>query len=65
MLIEKWSLDLPIPDKDIESLGELEMRDYDFLVEETKEMQKYLFPSLNDSVENEADPKANTADSNA
>ena len=65
MLIEDWSFEFAIPNINLDSLDELEMRDYDFLVEETKEMQKYLFPSLNDSVENEADPKANTADSNA
>ena len=63
MLIESWTLNLPIPNTDIESLGELEMRDYDALVEETKEAQKYLFPTLADTVENETNPKAPTADS--
>jgi len=64
MMIEDWSIDLPIPSIKIESLGELEMRDYDALVDETKEAQKYLFPSLSDSVENENDPKAITENSN-
>lgn len=65
MLIESWTFDLPIPNVDISSLGELEMLDYDTLVEETKEAQKYLFPSLGETVENEADPKAITENSNA
>jgi hypothetical protein len=64
MMIEDWSFDLPIPSTKIDSLGELEMRDYDALVDETKEAQKYLFPSLNDSVENEKDPKAISENSN-
>ena len=37
------------------------MRDYDALIEETSEAQKYLFPSIADSPENEANPKAITA----
>lgn len=64
MMIEDWSFDLVIPSVKIDTLGELEMRDYDALVEETKEAQKYLFPSLGDSVENESDPKATTENSN-
>jgi hypothetical protein len=63
MMIEEWSLNLPIPSIKIESLGELEMRDYDALVEETKEAQTYLFPTLADTPENEQDPKATTANS--
>lgn len=64
MLIEEWSFDLLIPSVKIESLEELEMADYDFLVEQTKEAQKALFPSLTESDDNAADPKATTADSN-
>jgi hypothetical protein len=41
------------------------MKDYDALVEETKDAQKYLFPNLSETDENEADPKAPTANSNA
>jgi len=41
-------------------LGELTMEDYDFLVEETKEAQKSLFPKLGKTDETEADPKALT-----
>jgi hypothetical protein len=65
MLVEDWSFDLLIPAVKIDNLDELEMKDYDALVEETKDAQKYLFPNLADTDENEADPKALTADSNA
>lgn len=65
MLVEDWSFDLLIPAVKLDNLDELEMKDYDALVEETKDAQKYLFPNLADTDENEADPKAPTADSNA
>lgn len=65
MMIEDWSFDLPIPSLKIDSLGELEMRDYDALVEATKDAQSYLFPSLAETTENETDPKATGANSNA
>jgi hypothetical protein len=65
MLVEDWSFDLLIPAVKIDNLDELEMKDYDALVEETKDAQKYLFPNLADTDDNEADPKALTADSNA
>lgn len=65
VLIEDWSFDLPIPSVKISSVDELEMKDYDYLVEQTKDAQKTLFPSLADTTENQNDPKANTADSNA
>lgn len=64
MMIQEWSLDLPLPSIKIDSLGELEMRDYDALVDETKEAQSYLFPSLAETVENEQDPKAIGENSN-
>jgi hypothetical protein len=63
MLIEDWSFDFAIPNINLDSLDELEMRDYDALIEETSEAQKYLFPSITDTPANEADPKAITADS--
>ena len=65
MLIEDWSLDLLIPALKIENLDELEMKDYDALVDATKDAQKYLFPSLGETPENEQDPKAGTDNSNA
>lgn len=64
MMIEDWSFDLVIPSVKIDTLGELEMRDYDALVDATKEAQSYLFPSLADTQENENDPKAITENSN-
>jgi len=65
MLIEDWSLDLLIPALKIDNFDELEMADYDALVDATKDAQKYLFPSLGDTPENEQDPKAGTDNSNA
>jgi hypothetical protein len=63
MLIEDWSFDLVIPAIKIDSLDELEMKDYDFLVEETKEAQKFLFPNLAETEETAQDPKALSVDS--
>ena len=63
MLVEEWSFDLIIPSVKIESIEELEMADYDYLIEQTKDAQKALFPSLMESDDNSADPKAITADS--
>ena len=65
MLIEEWSLPIPVPALKAESIDELEIVDYDALVEHTKEAQKALFPNLADTPENEADPKAPTENSNA
>jgi len=65
MLIEDWSLDLLIPSLKIDNLDELEMKDYDALVDATKDAQKFLFPSLGDTIENEEDPKAPSDNSNA
>jgi hypothetical protein len=64
MLIEDWSFDLVIPSVKTDTLDELTMADYDALVEHTKEAQKYLFPSIAETEENEKDPKADTANSN-
>lgn len=64
MLIEEWTLTIPIPALKKESMDELEIADYDALVEHTKEAQKALFPNLADTPENEADPKALTENSN-
>lgn len=65
LLVESWSLEAPVPSVSPDSLDEMEIADYDALVEHTKELQKVLFPNLSDSVENENDPKAPTANSNA
>jgi hypothetical protein len=65
MLIEDWSLDLLIPSIKIDNLDELEMKDYDALVDATKDAQKFLFPSLGETIENEADPKAPSDNLNA
>lgn len=65
MLVEDWSFDLIIPSVKMESLDELEMADYDFLVEETKDAQKYLYPNLKETEETVKDPKASSANSNA
>jgi hypothetical protein len=65
MLVEDWSFDFLIPAIKIDNLDELEMKDYDALVDETKEAQKFLFPSLAETPETEADPKAPSGNSNA
>ena len=58
VLIESWSLDLIIPSVRIESIDEMEMADYDFLTDETKEAQKALFPSLGKTDETEKNPES-------
>lgn len=63
MLVEEWSYDLIIPSIKMESLDELEIADYDALVEATADAQKSLFPSLAQNEKNEADPKAPTVNS--
>jgi len=65
MLVETWSFDLIPPSVKLESLDELTMVDYDALVEYTKEAQKYLFPTLAETPQTEADPKAPGENSNA
>ena len=64
-LVKEWSYDLLPPSVKMDSLGELPIADYDALVQATAEGQTYLFPSLAQTLENEADPKADTANSNA
>lgn len=64
VLIESWSFDLLIPSLNIDSLGEMELADYDALQEHSLEAQKTIFPNLGKTVENEQDPKADTANSN-
>lgn len=64
MLVREWSFDLIIPSVKIESLDELEMADYDALVEHTKDAQAYLFPSLSDTPENAANPDSPFDNSN-
>lgn len=64
MMIQDWSFDWIIPSVKIDSLDELDVKDYDFLIEQTKDAQKALFPNLSETPETEADPKATTANSN-
>lgn len=56
MLVESWTLDLPLPSENIGSLDELDVADYDALEEATQEIQNMLFstPAKGDP----ADPKA-------
>ena len=65
MLIEDWSFDLIIPSVKLDSLDELEVADYDFLMEQTKEAQKALYPSLKETEDTAQDPKATSENSNA
>ena len=64
MLVEEWSFDLILPSVRLETLDELSIPDYDALAEATKDAQKALFPSIGKTIENEQDPKADTANSN-
>jgi hypothetical protein len=63
MLIEEWSFEMLIPALKIENIDELEMKDYDFLVEQTKDAQQFLFPALSETEKNDSDPKALTENS--
>lgn len=65
MLIEDWSFESLIPSVKKESLDDLEVADYDFLMEQTKEAQKALYPNLKEDDVNIKDPKASTENSNA
>jgi hypothetical protein len=61
MAIEKWSIDLPLPKDRIASLDELGLSDYDFLVEEAKEINNAIFGVKSASnLENKNDPKVIT-----
>ena len=64
VLVESWTLDLLPPSVKIDSLGELDIADYDRLAEEVNEAMPILFPALAKTVEAEADPKAITESSN-
>ena len=60
IIIDSWSLDLIPPSVKIDSLGELSLADYDALQEEVENIMPALFPRIGKTVENEANPKANT-----
>jgi len=64
-LVKEWSFDLLPPSVKAESLEELSIADYDALVEESADAQEVIFPSFSKTLQNEADPKADTANSNA
>ena len=64
VLIEDWSFDLLIPSVRFESIGEMDIPDYDLVAEHAQEATLVLFPQLRKTVENEADPKVPTADFN-
>lgn len=63
LIITDWSLDLLIPDVQIESLGELDIADYDALAAHAEPALIALFPSLAKTIQNEQDPKVTTASS--
>jgi hypothetical protein len=64
LIVVDWSLDLLIPSVKLESLGELDIADYDALAEHAEPALIALFPSLAKTVQNEQDPKVTTASSN-
>lgn len=49
ILIKSWTLDLIIPSVRIESLGELQIPDYDMLAIECNKSQEILFPDFNNN----------------
>jgi hypothetical protein len=64
VIVEEWSFDdLILPNIKPEILGELEIPDYDALVEEAKSALEVLFPKTGKTIEAEADPKAPTDNS--
>lgn len=64
VLVESWTLELLPPSVKPESIGELEIADYDRLAEEVNDAMPILFPQLAKTVEAEADPKVITENSN-
>lgn len=58
MMVESWSFDGPLPSKDLSALDELELPDYDFLVEATSDAADALFPGLAKTIKNETDPNS-------
>ena len=61
MGIEKWSIDKPLPRDFIGVLDELDLPDYDFLVEQAKEISDAIFGIKSAStLENKNDPKVIT-----
>ena len=63
-LIQEWSFDLLIPSLRIQSLEELDFADIDFLMEYANNAQGVFSSSTEKTLETEADPKADTANSN-
>jgi hypothetical protein len=61
----EWSFDLVPPSIRLASLGELTPKDYDALAEEALKAADYLFPSVQETKENQENPKADSANSNA
>ena len=62
-VIESWSFDFLPPSVKIESLGELTIADYDFLVEESADITAVLFPALAKKEDGKIDPKVPTDNS--
>lgn len=64
IMVESWDLELPIPSVKISVLDEMEMADYDFLTEQTKDAQKVLFPALAENDETVKDVDSPFGNSN-
>lgn len=63
-IIEDWSYDLLIPSVKEDSIEELPIPDYVALMKETDNLTKQLFPDLNDTDENRANPDSPLENSN-
>ena len=64
VLVTEWTLELLPPSVRADSIGDLEIADYDALAKEANDVMPLLFPQLAQTPENEADPKAPTDSSN-
>jgi hypothetical protein len=64
IMVDSWELELPIPSVKISVLDEMEMADYDFLTEQTKDAQKILFPALAETEETTKDVDSPFGNSN-
>lgn len=54
IIIENWSFDLILPSINFKSIGELELNDYDFLMNEATDASKILFGNYTDDKETDS-----------
>jgi hypothetical protein len=64
VMVQDWSYDLLIPSVKLDSLGELDIPDYDALQDKVQDLLPSMFPQLARTDEGEANPKATGENSN-